>query len=149
MVDSEASPPVPRAALNIPRGSVLALILAGLGAVLVLIGVFLPMADTESSLHIANNSLIQHWEGALVIGIALAGFLATFRPALRPMTFLCGAVVVGLAALAGSELPVEFRNELSRAVAGDASAGAGIYAVGVGGVLLALSAAFNGDAEES
>lgn len=103
---------------------------------------FLPLADTESSLHIAKNSLIQHWEGPVVICVALAGLLAALHPKTRPLAFLAGGALVVLAVVAGTNLPIEYRNELSRAVAGDASPGAGIWTVGAGGAILALSALF-------
>ena len=116
--------------------------LAVIGAVVAIVGVFLPLVDTESSLHIAKNTLIRHWEGPVVIGIALAGLLAALRPSTRPLAFLAGGALVLLAVLAGTNLPVEFRNELSQAVAGDASPGAGVWTVGAGGAILALSALF-------
>jgi hypothetical protein len=115
---------------------------AALGAVVAIVGVFLPLADTESTLHIAGNSLIQHWEGPVVIAIAIAGLMAAIYPATRPLTFLAGGALVLLAVLAGTSLPIEYRNEFSRAVAGNASPGAGVWTVGVGGALLAISALF-------
>jgi hypothetical protein len=116
--------------------------LAAIGALIAIVGVFLPLADTESSLHLAKNSLIQHWEGPVVIAIALGGFLAALHPKTRPLTFLAGGALVVLAVVGGTNLPIEYRNQLSRAVAGDASPGAGIWTVGVGGAILALSALF-------
>jgi hypothetical protein len=138
----------PDGTLNLRGGSAVGLVLAGIGAAIAIIGVFLPEADSESSIHIASNSLIQHAEGAVAIAIALAGFFTALRPSLRPLTFLCGAALVGLAALAGTNLPIHYRNDLSEALVGQVSAGIGIYAVGIGGVLLALSAAFGGSEEE-
>ena len=116
--------------------------LAVVGAVIAIIGVFLPLADTESSLHIAENSLIQHWEGPVVICVALAGLLAALHPRTRPLAFLAGGILVILAVIAGTNLPIEYRNQFSRAVAGNASPGAGIWTVGAGGAILALSALF-------
>jgi hypothetical protein len=116
--------------------------LAAVGAIIAIVGVFLPLADTESSLHIAKNSLIQHWEGPVVICVALAGFLSALHPRTRPLAFLAGGALVILAVVAGTNLPIEYRNEFSRAVAGDASPGAGIWTVGAGGAILALSALF-------
>lgn len=116
--------------------------LAAVGAIIAIVGVFLPLADTESSLHIAKNSLIQHWEGPVVICVALAGFLSALHPKTRPLAFLAGGALVILAVVAGTNLPIEYRNEFSRAVAGDASPGAGIWTVGAGGAILALSALF-------
>lgn len=120
----------------------LGLIVAGIGAAIAIVGVFLPLADTESSLHIAKNSLIQHWEGGVAIGLALLGFLVALRPSLRWITFFAGAGLIGLAILAGTDLPIEYRNRFSEAVAGEASAGAGVWTVGVGGVVMAISAYF-------
>jgi hypothetical protein len=116
--------------------------LAAIGALIAIVGVFLPLADTESSLHLAKNSLIQHWEGPVVIAVALGGLLAALHPKTRPLTFLAGGALVLLAVVGGTSLPIEYRNQLSRAVAGDASPGAGIWTVGVGGAILALSALF-------
>lgn len=116
--------------------------LAAVGAIIAIVGVFLPLADTESSLHIAKNSLIQHWEGPVVIAVALGGLIAALHPKTRPLAFLAGGGLVILAVVAGTNLPIMYRNELSRAVAGNASPGAGIWAVGVGGAILAVSALF-------
>ncbi|HET9153145.1 MAG TPA: DUF2510 domain-containing protein [Solirubrobacterales bacterium] len=116
--------------------------LAVVGAIIAIVGVFLPLADTESSLHIAKNSLIQHWEGPVVIAVALGGLLAALHPKTRPLAFLAGGALVILAVVAGTNLPIEYRNEFSRAVAGNASPGAGIWTVGAGGAILALSALF-------
>lgn len=120
----------------------IAILLAALGAIIAIVGTFLPLADTESSLHIAKNSLIQHWEGPVVIAIAIAGLLAALHPKTRPIAFLAGGALVGLAVVAGTDLPIEYRNEFSRAVAGDASPGAGVWTVGIGGAFLAVSALF-------
>jgi hypothetical protein len=116
--------------------------LAAVGAVIAIVGVFLPLADTESSLHIAKNSLIQHWEGPVIIGVAIAGLLAALHPTTRPLTFFAGGALVLVAVLSGTNLPIEYRNEFSRAVAGNASPGAGIWTVGAGGAILAISALF-------
>ncbi len=116
--------------------------LAAVGAIIAIVGVFLPLADTESSLHIAKNSLIQHWEGPVVIAVALGGLIAALHPKTRPLAFLAGGGLVILAVVAGTNLPIAYRNELSRAVAGNASPGAGIWTVGVGGAILAVSALF-------
>lgn len=120
------------------------LLLAGLGAAIAIVGVFLPVADTESSIQIAKNSMIQHWEGGVVIGVAVAGFIAALWSTSRPLTLLTGAGLIAVAVIGGTNLPIEFRNEFSEVVAGDASPGAGIWTVGVGGGLMAL-AAFFGD----
>jgi uncharacterized protein DUF2510 len=123
-------------------GNAVAVLLAGLGAVIAVVGVFLPIADTESSLHIAKNSLIQHWEGPVVICIAIAGLVAALFPRTRLLALLAGGSLVGVAVIAGTDLPIEYRNEFSRALAGDASPGAGVWTVGAGGALLALSGLF-------
>lgn len=120
----------------------LGLILAGAGAIVAIVGVFLPVADTESSLHIANNSLIQHWEGVVILIVAMAAFIAAAFQVARPLTFLAGGALVVLAVVAGTDLPIEYRNQFSERVAGDASPGAGIWTVGVGGALLLIAALF-------
>lgn len=114
--------------------------LAGIGAVIAVIGVFLPLADTESSLHVAKNSMIQHWEGPVIIAVAIAGFFAALSPGTRPLAFLAGGALVLVAVLAGTDLPIAYRNEFSRVIAGEVSPGAGVWAVGVGGAILAISA---------
>jgi hypothetical protein len=119
------------------------LLFAGLGAILAIIGVFLPEADTETGIHIAKNSLIQHWEGALIVALALVGLtLAVFRSAWG--VFIAGGVLVGLAVAAGTDLPIYYRNHFSEVVgrASHPSPGAGIWAVGAGGALLMVSAFF-------
>jgi hypothetical protein len=120
----------------------LGLILAGVGAIVAIVGVFLPYADTESNLHIADNSLIQHWEGIVIIILAVAAFIAAAVQVTRPLTFLAGAALVVIAVIAGTDLPIEYRNRFSEQVAGDASPGAGIWTVGVGGALLMIAALF-------
>jgi hypothetical protein len=122
---------------------VLGLLLAGLGAAIAILGVFLSEGDTESSIHIAKNTLIQHWEGGVVVGVAVIGFLVALRPSLRPLNLLAGASLIVFAVLAGTHLPIQYRNEFSHVVAGHASPGAGIWTVGVGGALLVLSAFFS------
>lgn len=39
--------------------------LAAVGAIIAIVGVFLPLADTESSLHIAKNSQAGRWSSSL------------------------------------------------------------------------------------
>lgn len=120
----------------------LGVVLAGIGALIAVFGVFLPLADTESSLHIAKNSLIQHWEGPVIIAVAIGGFIAALSPKTRPLSFIAGGALVLVAVLAGTDLPIAYRNELSRVAAGDVSPGAGVWTVGAGGAILALSALF-------
>ena len=120
----------------------LGIALAGIGAVIAVVGAFLPLADTESSLHIAKNSMMQHWEGPAIIGVAIAGFLASLSSKTRPLSFIAGGALVLVAVLAGTDLPIAYRNELSRVVAGDVSPGAGVWTVGAGGAILAISALF-------
>jgi len=120
------------------------LALAGLGVVITIVSVFLPLADLESGIHIAKNSMIQHWEGPVVIGLALAGGAAALKMNWRPGCLVAGLLLVGLAVLAGTSLPITYRNEFSEIVAGDASPGAGVWTLGVGGAILAC-AAFFGD----
>jgi len=118
------------------------LLVAGLGGLIAVIGVFLPWADTEGGLPLAGNSLIQHTEGVLVVVFALAGVVTALQsqPGWRIYTFIAGALLIGLAVLAGTNMPIEYRNQLSEVAAGQATPGAGIWTVGVGGALVALSA---------
>ena len=74
--------------------------LALLGGALAIVGVFLPEADVESSLHIAKNSLVQHPEGLIVLCVALLGVLAALRGG-GSSQVIAGFALVGLAAYAG------------------------------------------------
>lgn len=48
-----------------------ALALAGLGAALAVIGVFLPRADSKTFITVANNTLIQSTDGWIIIALAV------------------------------------------------------------------------------
>jgi Protein of unknown function (DUF2510) len=118
------------------------LALVGFGALIAIIGCFLPLAETEGSIPLVGNSMIQHWEGVMVVVWAVAAILNALRarPRWQLYTFIAGAVILGVAVLAGVHLPIEYRNALSEEVAGKASPGTGVWAVGVGGGLIMLAA---------
>lgn len=146
---SQASPSV------VPR-----IVIAGLGAAIAVLAVFLPVAEASieavagEKLHISANSLIQHPggpltqhpEGIVVIIVALSAFLAAFQPqpVWRAFTFVAGGVLIGLAVDGGLHPPLQaycsFFGEVERCPGLDVNPAAGIWTLGTGGVLIALSA---------
>lgn len=139
---------------DLPISLPVALALAG--GVLAAVGALLPAADVNSSLHVAKNSLIQHPEGAVVLGVALLGVLSALRGS-GALPVIAGVALVGLALFAGlhaSSLvqPNAAGEELLSQAAGtalgerfseafDASPGPGIWSIGIAGALLILSGA--------
>lgn len=128
--------------------------LALLGGALAIVGVFLPAVDAESSLHIAKNSLVQHPEGLIVLGVVLLGVLAALRGG-GFAQIAAGFALVGLSAYSGlhaSDLVhpnaagEEFLDQTAGTVLGErvseafsASPGPGIWAIGIAGACLILS----------
>lgn len=134
----------------------LATLLAFAGAALAVVGALLPIAEVNSAVHIAKNSLIQHPEGVIVIGIASLGVLAAIRGG-AALPFLAGLALVALAVYAGTHAsalvaPNAASEELLRQTAGTtlgqrvseaftASPGPGVWVVGIGGAFLVLAGA--------
>jgi hypothetical protein len=134
----------------------LAVVLALVGAGLAIVGMFLPVAEVNSAVHIAKNSLIQHPEGPIVIAVALRGVLAALRGG-AALPFLAGLALVGLAVYAGTHASnlvglntagTELLQQTAGTVLGEriseaveASPGPGVWTIGVGGAFLMLAGA--------
>lgn len=124
------------------------------GALVLLVSVFLPLADSKQFVHVAENSLIQHGEGWLVVGLALAAAGISYRILVGEGSaiwlMIVGGAALVLAVLFGnsdslltltSTAQEEFGllEELeSIAEPEKASPGIGIYAVGLGGLLVLI-----------
>jgi hypothetical protein len=124
------------------------------GALVLLVSVFLPLADSKQFVHVAENSLIQHGEGWLVVGLALAAAGISYRILVgegSPIWLMvAGGAALGLSVVFGtsdslltltSTAPEELGvlEELeSIAEPERASPGIGIYAVGLGGLLVLI-----------
>jgi hypothetical protein len=134
----------------------LPLLLAAMGAALVAVAVFLPAVEVDSALHIARNSWIQHPEGAIALGVALLALLASLRGS-AAIPFFGGVAIVALAVYAGvnpshliklTGAGEEILSYTAGTVLGERveeaihpSAGPGVWAMGIGGAILALSGA--------
>jgi hypothetical protein len=128
----------------------LALAVAGLGALLMVVGVFLPRVESRQFLTVADNTLIQSGDGWIFIGLAIAIAGASYA-ALRRQRRAFAVLVLGLAAVAlaiyegtGDRLELRSLNPGARSVlnlpnAEQGSPGIGIYMVGAGGALAALA----------
>ncbi len=116
----------------------LRLVLGVLGAIVAVIGIFLPHAESASLLHIANNTLISSSDGVVVLVIALAGAAAAVRDSSKPKLSwslaLLGLVLIGVAFFEASGEQLKVVNGLGQEV--EATAGAGVWAVGIGGALM-------------
>lgn len=123
------------------------------GAAVVLLSVFLPMADSGEFTQIQGNALIQHGEGWLLIVLAIAAAITAFRTIGERRSWalvIIGLIIFGLAVVYGTSdemmtlvpaSPSGVVEEL-QVLAGDgerASPGIGIYAAGLGGILVALA----------
>jgi hypothetical protein len=125
---------------------------AGIGAVIALIGLFLPYMESGDFGRIVDNTLIQHTEGKILIVLLLVSLLAAYRRVKGPdrswPIAALGLIVLGMAVLLGAS-PPELGSAASTEGLGavealtvmsyrsQASPGIGVYAVGVGGLLLA------------
>lgn len=119
------------------------LVLGILGALAAVVAVFLPHADSAGVLKVANNNLISSSDGIIVIVLAIAGAAAAIRDANSPRLSwalaLLGLVLIGVAFFEGSSEQIQIVNGLGQEV--DSSPGAGVYTLGVGGLLM-LAAGF-------
>jgi len=123
------------------------------GAAVLLISVFLPLADSSEFLHVAENSLIQHTEGWLVVALALAAAGAGYRTLVGEgkagWIMAIGAIALGLAIFFGTSdnlLTLRSAEPTDQMGLGEAlramthtekaSPGIGIYAAGLGGLLV-------------
>lgn len=130
-----------------------ALALAIVGAAIAVVGVFLPRVEaTDTFARIAENTLIQSGDGLIVIGLAVAGALVAYvrreRPGKQLLLVVLGAALIALAIydgtgerlhLVGANTDdLDLMSALDAKVGTQGEPGVGIWAVGVGGGLLAL-----------
>jgi Protein of unknown function (DUF2510) len=169
-VDPVAQQPVAVPATAAPAAakrsdSSLPLVLCLLGAIVAIVGSFLPMATSDiDSVDIADNTLVAAGYGIAVIALAVlgAGVAAYFYLKARStwLPILLGAVIVAIAAyvgLAGLDsltpevvVPASVQNVDPKAAGAlaaaasdagaelDGTASTGIFAAGVGGLLMVL-----------
>lgn len=148
----------PRSSGGSVSGRLMALlILAIVGAIIAVVGTFLPLANTAIGINIADNTLIQDPLGIAVIVFAIAAalmasFVVFSEGASSSILIGVGFIGLGIALVAvvvGSNLPIEPINKASERLLEEspASAGSGIWAVGVGGGLILLSSFFGLDSE--
>lgn len=132
------------------RRSGVGLTLAGAGAALIVIAVFLPRAESTTFSWVQDNTLIQSGEGWLFIGVALAVIFAVLATAQSQETtssvFSLGLIAIVLATYVGTgdrlELTsVEGGRRFGVPQTETASPGAGIWAAGAGGLLVLLGGA--------
>jgi hypothetical protein len=132
--------------------------LASAGAALLLIAVFLPMADSSRFAHVGGNSLIQHAQGwiavVVAVGTAVLAYQSLAGRVRSRALMLIGLAVIILAVLWGtsddlltltSSAPTEglgLQETLEvMSFEEKASPGIGIYAVGVAGLLIGAGGA--------
>lgn len=142
---------------SLPGRMMALLTLAIVGAVIAVVGAFLPVANTAIGINIADNTLIQDPLGIAVIVFAIAAalmasFVVFSEGASSSLLIGVGFIGLGIALIAvvvGSNLPIEPINKASERLLEEspASAGSGIWAVGVGGGLILLSSFFGLDSE--
>lgn len=115
------------------------------GAAVMVISLFLPLADSSSFIHVANNQMLQHsesWGIAVLAVIAAALSYRAFKLKHKSWApIICGLWAAGMAIHMGKSgsllqvCPVDNSFYLGCEKAG---AGLGIYAAGLGGVLVAV-----------
>lgn len=135
--------------------------MVGFGAIAVLFGLFLPAAEIAAPIPIADNALIQHsqgWAAAffVVLAVTLTADVLYRRRAkfglLIPL-LICGIVIAGNAYRFNKDMPFEPTNRFAARVVEQfgLTAGIGLWAVGLGGLLVSLAALitmFLGDQQE-
>lgn len=123
--------------------------LAGLGALLAVIGVFLPHLNSTTFARIADNTLIQSGDGWIVLGLALGAVFALYsayqgRGNGTIVPIVCGLGLIGLAIYEGTGSRTElqstgpFARSLGLSATSSGSPGVGLYVVGIGGALLVI-----------
>jgi hypothetical protein len=138
--------------------SALPVILCVLGAIVAIVGSFLPMASSSfDGIDFADNTMVGQSIGLAVIAVAVIGAALAIWSYLKGnrtwLVVLAGLVVVAIAAYMGlagiddlsPEIPaaagggdVKISGDLSDAINPDSSPSTGIFAVAVGGLLMAL-----------
>lgn len=125
--------------------SPISLALAGFGAALMIVSVFLPRVEAKSFTRIAQNTLIESGDGWVFIVLAVLAVGATWRSYQRRKRSL-GPVVIGGIGIATaiydgvnkSSLRICPINQTIFNQCEQASPGIGIYAAGVGSLLVAI-----------
>lgn len=138
--------------------SSLPVVLCVLGAIVAIVGSFLPLATSSfDGLDFADNTFVGQSFGIAVIAVAVLGAALAVWSYLKAnrtwLVVLAGVVVIAIAAYMGlvgiddlsPDIPVltspgggQFTGDLSEAINPDASPSTGIFAVAVGGLLMAL-----------
>jgi hypothetical protein len=126
--------------------------LAGIGAALMIVGVFLPRVVSHQFFRVPDNTLIQSGDGWIFIGLAVfiaVAVYAAIRRRRRTYAVLILAVLgLGVATYngTGERLELSSLNPVAAAAVGmpreKASPGAGLYAAGAGSGLAALGGLF-------
>jgi Protein of unknown function (DUF2510) len=119
--------------------------IACLGAAIAIVGTFLPRVESDTFLRVAENTLIQSGDGVFVIFLAVGAFAAAYATRDEPRrnwwVVVLGVITLALAVYSGTgeRLDLTSASPLfdDRTVRG--TAGVGIWAVGVGGALIAYA----------
>jgi Uncharacterised protein family UPF0547 len=119
------------------------------GAVLMVIAVFLPRVESQQFFRVADNTLIQSGDGWVFVGLAVIAAAATYRT-YQQQSKTWTVLVLGLLGIAlaiyegtGERLVLTSLadNSLFNSVRETASPGVGIYAAGAGSLLVAYGGA--------
>jgi hypothetical protein len=118
-----------------------------IGAVLAMVGVFLPQVESSEFLRVAENTMVQSGPGIIVIALALGALAALYRKRVRrgitvPAIAL-GGLIIALAIYSGTgdrlELVSLGTEDVLDIRTDTGSPGIGVYTVGLGGALLAIA----------
>jgi len=129
--------------------SPVALAVAFVGALLMVIGVFLPRVESKQFFTVADNTLIQSGDGwifiGLAVGVAGACYAALRRQRRTYSVLILGLIAVGVAIYEGTGDRLELhslspgaRSTFGLSTTEKASPGTGIYMAGAGGALAAF-----------
>lgn len=135
---------------SLPRSFLVLAGMVGAGALITVVGLFLPAAEISAPIPIPDNSLVQqdHAFGVgffLILSVLLTADVLNRRAAklrlLLPMMF-SGVMIALIAFRFSQDMPYEPSNRFAERVLEqvDLSAGAGVWAVGLGGALIAIAA---------
>lgn len=133
------------ASLTGPPTNVVAVSMAILGLLIAVVGVFLPRAESDAFIKIAENSLIQNGDGIFVLVFAAFGAAGAYA-ASRASSFsiavvIDGLLIIGFAIYAGTgdRLELTSISPLGDGSTSQGTPGIGIWAVGIGGALITLA----------
>jgi Protein of unknown function (DUF2510) len=119
--------------------------IACLGAAIAIVGTFLPRVESDTFLRVAENTLVQSGDGLIVIALAVGAFAAAYATRHEPRrnwwVVVLGIIIIGLAIYSGTgeRLDLTSASPLFDDRTVRATAGVGIWAVGVGGALIAYA----------